>query len=84
MYFQYGYFKPLAARKVGAVMTVRQIIPASVIAAFVMGMALAWPVPVLRAPLAAAAAAYAAVDAGIAIREGASSRSVRTAEGISI
>lgn len=28
MFFQYGYFKPLVARKVGAVMTGRQLIPA--------------------------------------------------------
>ena len=27
MYYQYGYFKPLVARKVGSVMTVRQVIP---------------------------------------------------------
>jgi glycosyltransferase involved in cell wall biosynthesis len=28
MYYQYGYFKPLVARKVGRIMTVRQLIPA--------------------------------------------------------
>ena len=28
MYYQYGYFKPLVARKIGRVMTVRQLIPA--------------------------------------------------------
>src|SRR5918996_918776 len=28
MFFQYGYFKPLVARKVGAVMTARQLVPA--------------------------------------------------------
>jgi GT2 family glycosyltransferase len=27
MYYQYGYFKPLVARKVGRIMTVRQLIP---------------------------------------------------------
>ena len=27
MYYQYGYFKPLVARKVGRVMTVRQLVP---------------------------------------------------------
>ena len=27
MYFQYGYFKPLVARKVGRVMTLRQLVP---------------------------------------------------------
>lgn len=32
MYYQYGYFKPLVARKVGRVMTVRQLIPALLLA----------------------------------------------------
>jgi glycosyltransferase involved in cell wall biosynthesis len=32
MYFQYGYFKPLVARKVGRVMTVRQLVPALLVA----------------------------------------------------
>lgn len=34
MYYQYGLFKPLAARKIGRVRTVRQLIPA----AFLLGM----------------------------------------------
>jgi len=29
MYYQYGYFKPLAARAVGAVMTARQLVPST-------------------------------------------------------
>lgn len=32
MFYQYGYFKPLVARKVGRVMTVRQLIPAMLVA----------------------------------------------------
>ena len=45
MYYQYGYFKPLAARKVGRVMTVRQLVPASfLLALVVLGvLALVWP-----------------------------------------
>lgn len=35
MYFQYGYFKPLVARKVGGVFTWRQLVPP----AFVLGLA---------------------------------------------
>jgi glycosyltransferase involved in cell wall biosynthesis len=27
MFFQYGYFKPLVARKIGAILTVRQLVP---------------------------------------------------------
>ncbi|GEM_PF-2986593 len=34
MYYQYGYFKPLVARKVGDVLTVRQVIPT----VFVLGL----------------------------------------------
>lgn len=34
MYFQYGYFKPLVVRKVGGVLTLRQLIPAL----FVLGL----------------------------------------------
>jgi glycosyltransferase involved in cell wall biosynthesis len=33
MYYQYGYFKPLVARKVGRIMTMRQLIPATLVAA---------------------------------------------------
>jgi hypothetical protein len=32
MYYQYGYFKPLVARKVGRVMTARQLVPPAFVA----------------------------------------------------
>jgi hypothetical protein len=35
MYYQYGYFKPLVARKVGRIMTVRQLIPATLVATLI-------------------------------------------------
>jgi hypothetical protein len=35
MYYQYGYFKPWVAHKVGRVMTVRQLVPAALITALV-------------------------------------------------
>lgn len=42
MYYQYGYFKPLVARKLGRVGTVRQVIPAlfvaTLAAAFLLGI----------------------------------------------
>ncbi len=34
MFYQYGYFKPLVVRKLGAILTVRQVVPAL----FVMGL----------------------------------------------
>ena len=45
MYYQYGYFKPMVARKVGRVMTLRQLIPAAFVTALLggAGVALAWP-----------------------------------------
>jgi glycosyltransferase involved in cell wall biosynthesis len=36
MYFQYGYFKPLVIRKIGRVMTVRQVMPSLFVAALVV------------------------------------------------
>ena len=41
-YYQYGFFKPLAAYKVGRVQTVRQLIPAALVAAFVVTGILGW------------------------------------------
>ena len=35
MYFQYGYFKPLVGRKVGRIMTVRQLVPSLFLLALV-------------------------------------------------
>jgi glycosyltransferase involved in cell wall biosynthesis len=35
MYYQYGYFKPLVARKIGRIMTVRQLIPAVLVAGLI-------------------------------------------------
>jgi glycosyltransferase involved in cell wall biosynthesis len=45
MYFQYGLFKPLVARKVGRVMTARQLVPAGFVLALALtlSMALLWP-----------------------------------------
>jgi glycosyltransferase involved in cell wall biosynthesis len=60
MYFQYGYFKPLVARKVGRVMTLRQLVPSLFVTSLAAsGLAAVWWRP---AALAAAglATAYAA------------------------
>ena len=59
MFYQYGAFKPLVARKVGRIMTVRQLVPAMFVAtlfAAVLG-AFFWP------PVALAGAGVAAVYA---------------------
>ncbi len=64
MYYQYGYFKPLVARKVGRVMTVRQLVPSMLIVAL-LGSAILSPwIPGAGLALAAIAAAYAAFVVG--------------------
>ncbi|HEY9516645.1 MAG TPA: glycosyltransferase family 2 protein, partial [Gemmatimonadaceae bacterium] len=45
MYYQYGYFKPLVARKVGGVFTWRQLVPPAFVLALAVSLilAIAWP-----------------------------------------
>jgi glycosyltransferase involved in cell wall biosynthesis len=45
LYYQYGYFKPLVARKVSRVMTVRQLIPAILVASLLGAAALSLWLP---------------------------------------
>ena len=42
MYFQYGYFKPLVAKKIGGILTWRQIIPASFIGSLILMLLLSF------------------------------------------
>jgi len=63
MFYQYGAFKPLVARKVGRIMTVRQLVPALFVTALfgaILG-AFVWP------PAALAGAAIAAVYASCVV-----------------
>jgi glycosyltransferase involved in cell wall biosynthesis len=68
MFYQYGYFKPLVAKKLGRFMTVRQLIPPG----FVLGLlatgvaALLWKPAVLL--FALVAGSYSAVVLGSAIQ----------------
>lgn len=39
MYWQYGYYKPLVVRKLGGVLTVRQLVPAVFVAAVMLSLA---------------------------------------------
>ncbi|MGH7508903.1 MAG: glycosyltransferase family 2 protein [Gemmatimonadales bacterium] len=59
MYYQYGYFKPLVARKVGRVMTGRQLIPALLVASLFVAGALAPWLGGARAFFGLVAATYA-------------------------
>jgi glycosyltransferase involved in cell wall biosynthesis len=71
MFYQYGYFKPLAAWKVGQIMTVRQLVPALFVGTLIVtGVAALWW-PVARVAFATIAGAYLAVAltcAGLAVR----------------
>jgi glycosyltransferase involved in cell wall biosynthesis len=49
MYYQYGYFKPLVARKIGRVMTLRQLIPAMLVLGLLGAAILGISLPVARA-----------------------------------
>jgi hypothetical protein len=59
MYYQYGYFKPLVARKVGRVMTMRQLVPSALIGALVGSGGMGLWVPEAAAVFAAIVALYA-------------------------
>jgi glycosyltransferase involved in cell wall biosynthesis len=58
MYYQYGYFKPLVARKLGRVMTVRQLVPSMLIATLVGSASLSQWVPGAGAAFAVITAIY--------------------------
>lgn len=69
MYYQYGWFKPLAARKIGRVMTLRSLVPAL----FVLGLAglplLALVAPAMLGLWLVMVGAYAALLLYCAARE---------------
>jgi glycosyltransferase involved in cell wall biosynthesis len=83
MYYQYGYFKPLVARKVGRVMTVRQLVPALLIVALLGLAVLSLWLPLARPGFALLALTYCLVvltcSASAAPRHG-----VRTAAALAI
>jgi glycosyltransferase involved in cell wall biosynthesis len=61
MYYQYGFFKPLVARKVGRVMTVRQLIPAMLVASLLGAAVLSPWIPAARLGLLLVGMSYAAL-----------------------
>jgi glycosyltransferase involved in cell wall biosynthesis len=70
MFYQYGYYKPLVARKVGRVMTLRQLVPAAFVLTLAAAAALAprWPAAAWAG--AAVLGAYGSLVALAAAREG--------------
>jgi len=70
MFYQYGYFKPLVALKVGRIMTVRQLVPPLFVAALGAATLLAPLLAPARVALAAIALPYVALVGGAAVRAG--------------
>jgi glycosyltransferase involved in cell wall biosynthesis len=70
MYWQYGYFKPLAMRKVGAVPTMRQLVPAAFVLTLFAAALLALLVPPLRLGFAALVGGYLLADLAAAVHAG--------------
>lgn len=66
MYWQYGYYKPLVARKLGGVMTVRQVVPALFILATLLSIA-ALAMPLGAAPLKVVLGVYGLASVAAAL-----------------
>lgn len=76
MYYQYGYFKPLAVRTIGAVMTTRQLVPSVFVMSLVLTASLAPWSYMMAVLFTAIVIAYVALDLSISARA-AHERSVR-------
>jgi glycosyltransferase involved in cell wall biosynthesis len=67
MFYQYGYFKPLAARSVGTVMTARQLIPSLFLVCVVLAAFLAPWSSTMAVVFKIIVAAYAAIDLTVSL-----------------
>lgn len=65
MYYQYGYFKPLVARKVGGVFTWRQLVPPLFVSSLIAAVVLALVIPASAPLLALLAGLYAIALLGV-------------------
>lgn len=70
MYYYYGFFKPLVAKKLGLVLSLRHVIPSLFVLALVLSSILGWWVPWVRMPGFLALAAYIVADIGFACAAG--------------
>jgi glycosyltransferase involved in cell wall biosynthesis len=74
LYFQYGRFKPLVARKIHSVMTIRQLMPAMLVVSFIVLSLLSFLHPVFGALFVMLLVVYMmstiAVSAALAIKNG--------------
>ena len=70
MYYQYGLFKPLVIRKVRAVLTIRQIVPATFVLALIVGAVAAPFSPIIAVLFGCMLVAYILVDILASVRSG--------------
>jgi glycosyltransferase involved in cell wall biosynthesis len=70
MFYQYGYFKPLAVRTIGAVMTVRQIVPFVFVMSLMLTGSLAVWSHMMGGLFGAIIIIYAILDLSISLRAG--------------
>jgi glycosyltransferase involved in cell wall biosynthesis len=68
MYYQYGYFKPLAARTIGAVMTARQLVPSVFLMLLIFTALLAQWSSMMAIHFSAILGVYVALDLFFATR----------------
>ncbi len=68
MYYQYGYFKPLVVRRIGAVMTARQLVPSVFLVSLVLSALLAPWSRMMAILFVTIVTAYAALDLSISAR----------------
>lgn len=67
MYFQYGYFKPLIARKLGRLLTFRQLVPAMYVGGICILLALSPFIPAMALLLSLIAASYAGANLAVSL-----------------
>jgi hypothetical protein len=70
MYYQYGYFKALVARKLGFVLGLRQIIPSLLVFTLMVSFVLGWWFPAWEVLGVLAFLAYVLADVTFALRAG--------------
>jgi glycosyltransferase involved in cell wall biosynthesis len=68
MFYQYGYFKPLAARTIGAVMTARQLIPSAFLLCVFLAAVLSPWSATIAILFQVIVIAYAAIDLTVSLR----------------
>jgi GT2 family glycosyltransferase len=68
MFYQYGYFKPLAARTIGAVMTTRQLIPSAFLLCVSVAAVLSPWSGTMAVLFKLIVVVYAAVDVAVSLR----------------